>query len=297
MFSSIERRRFLYGIGLAVLPVATGRTWANDGKDGGFRAEVMALVRKRYPGKTVEEGADPMSIKIGGIDISLDNIRKNALGLTGRARRDTILEAIDALVKTDVADRPSVGFASVKTRLRIQIAPADFAAIDGIRIFSRVLSKKTMEAVVIDEDGTYRYVTEDDVKTWGVPPATILQRGIDNLDVASIKVHIDVFSGAGAGDRCVILNLPDGYCAARVLCPKFMFSLHQKLAEKVYFTVPARDFLLAWTDSFSKASLLIRQAGQLYEQMDHPLTREIFVSEHGKIRLASVDEIQAMSHG
>jgi hypothetical protein len=41
----------------------------------------------------------------------------------------------------------------------------------------------------------------------------------------------------------------------------------------------------------------MQQAGQLYEQIDHPLTREIFVSEHGQIRLASADEIQAIDHG
>jgi hypothetical protein len=219
-------------MGLAILPLATGQTRADDAQDGGFRAEVMALVRKRYPDKTVEAGTDPMSINIGGIDIALDNIRKSALGLTGRARQDTILAAVDALVKTGVAEQPSASFSSVKTKLRIQVAPVDFAAIYGVRIFNRAFSKKIMEAVVIDRDGKYRYVIEDDVKQWGVPPATILQRGVDNLDVASIRVHVDVFAGTGADDRCVIINLQDGYCAARLFCPKFMFSLHQKLATR-----------------------------------------------------------------
>jgi hypothetical protein len=257
----------------------------------------MDLVRKHYPGKTVEPGADAMSIKLGSLQISLDNVRKTVGGMTGRARQDAILAIVDAMIKTDVTARPSTGFAAVKTRLRIQIAPVDFAVIKGVRILGRPLSKKTIEVVVIDQDGKYEYVTENDVKTWGVPPATVFQRGIDNLDVASIKVHVDVFSGAAADDRCAIMNLQDGYCAARILCPKFMFSMYAKLAAKIFVSIPARDFLLAWTGGFSKASLLMQQSGQIYEQMDHPLTRDIFVSENGQIRLANADELKAMDHG
>ena len=91
------------------------------------------------------------------------------------------------------------------------------------------------------------------------------------------------------------MNLSDGYCAARFLCPEFIHSLQQKLTPKVYVAIPARDFLVAWTEGFSESSLIMRQAGELYAEMDHPLTREIFVLEKDRFRLATADELDAMS--
>jgi len=295
MFSNVERRRFLCGMALATMPLVGGRALAKNAADNGFRDEVMDLMRKNYPGKAVEPGADPMSIKIGNVQVTLDNLHMHVMGMTGRAREDAILEFVASSLKTDAVKPPSATFATMKSKLRIQVAPAEFAG-GATHILNRAFSKGVIETVVVDQDTRYEYVSDDEIKKWRVPAATIFQRGIDNLDIASIKVHVDVFAGAAADDRCAIVNLHDGYCAARVLCPKFMASLHEKLAEKIYVTVPARDFLLAWTGGFSKASLLIQQAGQIYEQMDHPLTRDIFVSEHGQIRLASADEIQAMNH-
>jgi uncharacterized protein YtpQ (UPF0354 family) len=92
----------------------------------------------------------------------------------------------------------------------------------------------------------------------------------------------------------MIVHLADGFCAARLLCPEFMRGAHRKLSAKIFVAVPARDFLVAWTENFAKKQLLSQQVGKLFSEMDHPLTQEVFVSEKGQLRLADAGELIAM---
>jgi len=192
MYINVGRRRFFYGAALALVTSSIGLAHADDPKNGGFRREVIDLFRERYPDRAVEAGSDAMSIKIGNSQITLDNIYKTVVDLNGQERQEAILSFLEFAVKAGSAE-PAIGaFDQIKSKLRIQIAPAEFAA-DNSGILYRTLSMQVIGTVVVDQDSMYQYVSENDVKEWNVSIEQVFKLGIGNLDDKSTNVQSKCF--------------------------------------------------------------------------------------------------------
>jgi len=261
---------------------------ADELKDGTFRKEVMELTRKSCPGIAIEPGRDLMTVKFKETEIYLGNIYLAIKDLRGAERQKALLDFV--LTFTQLSDdETKPGFDEAKANLRIQIAPTDFVK-QIPDILHRPLSEAVVQAVVHDQGSVYRYVTLDDLKTWEISEDLVFERAIANLDAASSMTAIEVLSSASGKGRYSLFFLDDGYAAARILCPLFKQRLHKALSEKLFIVIPNRDFLVVWTKDFGERTHLVKIAMQQFDEIDHPLTKELFVSQNSQLRLADSRE-------
>lgn len=97
---------------------------------------------------------------------------------------------------------------------------------------------------VLEGEGCFRFVRNEDVEKWCVPVKVVRNHALDNLADATAFMEHD-FAQTRYG-RAVIVNANDGYDASRILLPGLGDAFRAHLGEDFFVAVPCRDLLVAF---------------------------------------------------
>lgn len=275
----------------------TNHVSADELQDGTFRAQVEVEARKLKPDLPIAHPTDPAFLRVGSVELYLDNIYREVHGLQGSERQHAIADILANLFRANDERKKqssTLTFEQAKPRLRLQIAPSDY--VDNIavklkkKLVHRPLSPYIIVAYAIDAPDSLSYVTEDQLEMWKIDVDTLHALARANLDAAAADTLIAPKTSSSGPGNYVTVSSPDGYAAAHALSPAFMARLHAALGSNIVVAVPNRDFLVAWSRDFTNRAEFARLVARDYGQRPHPLSPELFVATEAGLRSATAAE-------
>lgn len=167
--------------------------------------------------------------------------------------------------------------------LRPQLAPIDY--LKKIDAPYKKLDRSVAVSYVIDNTSGYSYITEKDIERWDVDMDDIEEMAVENLDRISKDIPMQV---SLEGDRFIIVQVLDGYDAARILIPSFRRFISYNLGDPFLAAVPTRDMLIMWSTDNSNIShrFVRRKISREYSEQFYPLSDTIFSVTSQKIRIS-----------
>ncbi|MGI4810206.1 MAG: hypothetical protein ACRYF2_19100 [Janthinobacterium lividum] len=286
----MRRRTMLMGGATLVLQPVAGHAETLD--DGSFAQHVVALLAASHPDWTVTADGDPLSIKIGSVSVFLRNIHLHTREMPAKQRDAEIVTLIERGFSPPFDTTAT--FDAVGSSLRIQIEPIDYLA-KVPTIFHQDFMAGLMRVCTVDQ--AYRYATllQPQLDTWQRPREAVEQVAVANLEGQSDQVPVQRERHTGTG-AYVTINVGDGYDAARLLLPRFMKRVRDALGSPTVFAaIPNRDFLVAWTNDFSKRVAFASLVARDIHRQPHPLTDALFVVSESDLRQATAAELA--NHG
>jgi len=211
-----------------------------------FTNYVTRYLNNNYKNLNVVSSTEPLLVETDTGSFGLQNIfnryklEQYSTELLDAELEKHFTETISMLRGSKSAELESWGEA--RSLVRAQIAPVKYKEM--FPIIYTALDEYTLITYVIDAPGGYRYVTHDDVKKWGVQKEELDNEAILNLDGISknIPIHISLET-----DKLMMVQVMDGYDAARILLPAFRKFVESKLGSPFYAAIPNRDFLVMWS--------------------------------------------------
>jgi hypothetical protein len=267
---------------------------ADDLSNGAFKREVLALIKRERPQLKATSARRPDSMVVAGGLMALDNLFRLVRDLSGEERKAAILAFVDSAAVSIEPEYPTL--ASAAGRLRVQIVPADYATqFKGVsKLVSKPLSRHAVVAYAIDEPTRIVYLSQGLLKTWKVDVAEVSALAIANLERISADVPLDTKGGEGEGRYWLHVS-DDGYASARILCPDFVTRLKTVLGERFFVGIPSRDTLVAWTPDWTHRVQLAKNVRDVFSNLPHPRSPEIFAMDANGLRLATAEELK--DHG
>ncbi len=255
-----------------------------------FQALVLEVLQESFPDRGYEAGDGDDVIVCGGEQFGLHNLQTHC----GDARADDpelrlfIREHFARMAKLveQHTGNDSPAWATIQSRLRPQIMPAEYAAqapIVHLPLGPATEDADVLIGIVLDSDAGYSYVRQEDAALWGRTAAELLETAVENLAEASRKLPMAIFEPP---DLAIVIETKDGYDAARLLVPKIRQFAAGKLGEPFFAGIPNRDFLILWSRQASEgfqAFCRQRIAADAAEQ-DHPLSPRILVATSVEVR-------------
>lgn len=138
---------------------------------------------------------------------------------------------------------------------------------DSLPLISTPLSDEIDIGFVIDREDTYDFINEETLEFWGVTLDELFEQALDNLDARSVGIDMEVGETIPDDPRgtYVILEMTDGYAAARLLSLSIRNAIAQELGEEYIAAIPTRDFLIFWHPEFSFHDEFIAQVQKEHE--------------------------------
>lgn len=213
--------------------------------DREFGQYVFEILEKEYKEKTFEKTNDNLVINSGEIQLGLESLLKKYYdsGSTKDKFRTVVKEHFESMFTQLEMQKQleNLKWESAKVMLRPMFAPVEYA--EKIDIYHTKVDSNIMAAYVIDIEKSYRYVSREDIKRWGVSEADIEDNAGKNLNEASKNAPVQ---GSLNEVKFLIINANDGYDAARLLSQDFRDFLGSKLGYPFHAGIPNRDFLIVW---------------------------------------------------
>ena len=282
----MHRRTMLVGAATLTLRPVAGHTDTLD--DGSFAQHVMALLAASHPDWVVTADDDPLSIKIGSVSVFLRNIYLHTRELPAEQRDVEIVTLIERGFSPPFDTTAT--FDAVRSSLRIQIEPIDYLAKVPTIVHQDFMAG-LMRVCAVDQACRYATLLQPQLDSWQRPREAVEQAAIANLEAQSDQVPVQWERHNGAG-AYVTTNVGDGYDAARLLLPRFMKRVRDALGSSAVFAaIPNRDFLVAWTNDFSKRVAFAALVARDIHKQPHPLTDALFVVSESDLRLATAAEL------
>lgn len=242
-----------------------------------FQSKVYEYLKSNYSGYSFEMGATADVIKLGEIEIGLQNIyntySKESLD---RKQLDLLLADHFSRLLPQILNQDSdslVPWVEAKSKVRPQLAPKEY--LDRLALVSDTLDEKVIIACVIDSENGYKYVTAEDLREWNISQKELMDQAISNLDQASKKIPLQVSLDR---EKFIGIQVMDGYDAARILIPGIRRFAAEKLGSPFYAALSNRDFLIMWSGENSEGfkSFAIDKTAKDYIEQPYPLTPNVF---------------------
>jgi hypothetical protein len=100
---------------------------------------------------------------------------------------------------------------------------------------------------VLETEGCFRFIRKEDIVKWRVEKEDVRRHALENLASSTEFVEHDIAETRYG--RAVIVNVNDGYDAARILLPGLREAFYPHLGESFLVAVPCRDLLVAFEHS------------------------------------------------
>jgi uncharacterized protein YtpQ (UPF0354 family) len=279
----------------ALLParIALGQS----GEAGTFRAQVLEILRKQFPGIPAVPGKDDGSIEIDSTTVNLGNIRAAVRSLPAKERLAAITEFLERAIESHklAGSERIPGWNEAKTLLRARLMPAE-ALREIPSVLRQQFAPDVVVTYVLDLGRMVRYVDQSDCAKWGLDKGfdvhIVNEWAITNLEQLSAAVPIEPkrlprFPGAFAA-----IVEDDTYDASRLLLPKFRTRLLSAFGPRIFVGIPCRDLLVACSADFAGLPELVEKVAEDFRQQPYPITDAIFlVTNSGLVRPATANEL------
>lgn len=258
-----------------------------------FRQKVMEILKKKFPDYAFTDGEDFEQIKVEadkdiGLTIGLTNLKAKFL-LSSQTTNDleAIVEEQFASLQSNIEYVKNLdkqeNWETVKSKLLLQIMPTEFAAKTPLLNFP--LGDEVIIGIAIDDEKSYRYVTDKDLESWKVSDDEVYQTALENLSEKSKGIEMMVVP-----NNLIIVNTLDSFDAARILLPELRKFFTENLGTPFYFGIPNRDFLICFSaDADEEMQQNIRnQIKSDVGERPYPLSKHTFIVD-GKNEIKQLD--------
>ena len=203
--------------------------------------------------------------------MSPDNLfRQLQSAASAKDRADLVATYLGAALDNPAFTNPDAGM--TKAAILPVLRPASL--LDGSPQMKDVVSAPfagdMVKLYVFDSKGLLAYVTTRDLQRLGLDANMIDTLALQNFQTRFSKVTID-------GDSIFTMNLGGTYESSMMVARGTWEELDQKLGQ-VIVAIPARD-VLVFTDRANEGAeaALRRLVDKWYGELDHPLTKTIFL--------------------
>lgn len=242
-------------VALAFSPVSfSAGSFACDVTPRQLQKESLAILTKDHPTRTFKAGAEENLIRMGDVELGLDNLYTNICSepLTPQRREAQIrkhFKTIIALVDEQEA-RQVQTWDAAKNQVFPQLASQSYLQkfVDKMQLAYRPFTTGVVLAVVLDAPDGYRYVRVDDREKWKVSEAELFDQALRNLERTARDISLH--EGRGS-DKVLMIQENDGYDAARILVPAIRKHAAELLGEPFLVGLPNRDFIVMWSKANS----------------------------------------------
>lgn len=263
----------------------------------GFRAQVLAIFRQKFPDTPVSPGQYEGSIDIESTTVNLDNIHAAVRPMTAEQRRAAIVEFLDRAMEShkraQTEGTPSWREAKKLFRPRLMSAQHLREAPD---LLHQEFAPGIIIAYVLDLGQTVRFVNQSDCEKWEWDKPFAVHMvdswAIANLEQLSASVPIEPKRLARGPGVFASVDEDDSYDAARLLLPKFRARLLSALGSRIFVGVPCRDLLVACSSDFAALPAFVEQVAEDFRQQPYPISETVFlVTNSGLVRPATAKEL------
>jgi hypothetical protein len=211
-----------------------------------FTDKFAALLRARLPDTAITVGTEPLTLKVGELQVNLDRVfgfcRANVQGCDDEQRR-----FVQAVV--DVNNKAMAPV--TKEALRLTVRPADFgltgapAAAAKAAPLRRAFVAGLVAVPVLDSERSARLMNESDCETLGLSPEQAHELALANVR-ATLKPLADVAKPVKPGAIRTLGG--DFYESSRVLSPNDWAPLAHAQGGVLIVALPAKDAVLYSAD-------------------------------------------------
>ncbi|MBT4119557.1 MAG: DUF1444 family protein [Candidatus Peribacter sp.] len=175
------------------------------------------------------------------------------------------------------------GWRNIRDDVVLQLMPATHK--ENIDVLHRPFISEVDVGVVIDAGTKYQFVNSVMLEEWNIDEDTLYAQASNNLDAISRNIKVEVAQASEEDEtaKYVIVELDDGYAAARLLSDGVRKAITRELGESYIAAIPTRDFLIFWHKDFSLFDAFASQVQNEFDQEeDYPLTPTLlFVDSSG----------------
>jgi len=256
---------------LGCLAAASARAAECPGPDT-FRAEVLKVVRREFPGQAARMEAGG-TIEFGGLHYDPENLRKRvcAAPASGTAEREQLIREHfqrGPRLGAEMRRGGRVDWAAAREQVVVQLVQNELAM--RMKALRRPLVQGVAVVVVLDFPTGYAYLGEELPARWGVSREELFDQATRNLTVRT-KGQLRS-SGDGEG-RVLGVGELDGYDAARILTPGLRKAAASLLGDPFRAAIPNRDFLVMWGRGNAQlATQASTNAQQDFETQPYPIS-------------------------
>jgi hypothetical protein len=260
-----------------------------------FQSRIVSFVSKNFPALEVQIGDDPLMIDCQGKDlpaksVGLHNLYQTFL-LTAKTNADLELlakEHFDKLLGLGKMFEEDLGnFEKIKERVFAQLMPTEYTRqFDALAL---PFSDEVLIGFVVDGEGAYRYITDDDLAGWEINITDVKRAAFENLVGISNNIEMTLVPEPNS---MIALNTLDGFDAVRIILPDFQRFCKEKLGPSFYFGIPNRDFLICWAKDAEPEfqSKIISQIRNDFAEMPYSLSEYHFeLLPDGEISKVKID--------
>lgn len=171
----------------------------------------------------------------------------------------------------------TAAYQDVRDLVRPQFMPVGNK--EKIDVLAKSFSDDIDIGIVVDAPEKYTFVKPDDLKTWGVTEQQLYDQALKNLETISKDTKVQLYqSGTEEKGKYILLELPDGYTAARLLSPTIRKTVASELGDTYLAAIPTRDFMIFWREDFPFAAEFLKQVNDEYTaETKYPLSPNLFV--------------------
>ncbi|MER2563801.1 MAG: hypothetical protein ABTQ32_23930 [Myxococcaceae bacterium] len=253
------------------------------------RREFEAELRRRQfeftraPDGRYEVRSAALSVSDFTLTVSIEN-------LTREVERDHDLGAIARFVDRFEQLPEAETWDAARPRLRLSLEPNDYDASTMSGALYRPTSETTMQVLTrITKTGDVHWVTNEELKSWGVTREQAETIAKDNLDALLVGTEPEV-QQIGMRKIGMLPIVESASKASVILAPNFRRFIEPNFGWPVLAVTPCRDFVYVFgKDDFD----LVGKSGKVvleeFNRSDHPITTEVW-----KISDAGVESIGAL---
>lgn len=251
-----------------------------------FQQHVFEYLNKTYPQFAFKKPDGRQDIimmgdKSFGLFILYEDFKKSGGDLT-QFNKSLKKHFDDIMPKSSNKDVDTSSWAKVKDMIRPQLAPVVY--LDKADLAHHQLDAHMVATYVIDTKEAYHYVTNDKLKQWNVDMEQLATTAQANLVAASVNLPMRINNEA---EKFIIVDVKDGYDAARILAQDFRAFVAGQLGEPFFVAMPNRDYLIMWSGKNSKdfAIKVSENIALEYKQTAYPLSPNTFEATATKLSL------------
>jgi len=243
-----------------------------------FADEIARLTRSLLGARVRRVPEFSLEIQTAGarapLTMYLGNIYREAQRLEGDARASRLRTAVLAMAPSP---QPQ-SWVEAAPRLMPAVRSAGWAAAGGMpEVLRRRLLPFVSLQCAIDSEFAMTFVTETDLRTWGVSEDEALRQARENLARAPLQV--------GRIEGAAYLLGPDGYISSWLAVPEVLARIAADVGDRVVAVAADRDGLvLIDTDRPATVVDLLREALEQYQEATRQLSPVPYVVDGGGLR-------------
>lgn len=194
-----------------------------------------------------------------------------------------ILIITGVAITTASSNQSSSAWREVRGSIMPQFMPA--AQKNAIDVLWKPFADDVDIGYVVSAGSKYEFIDATQLEEWGVTEVTLHDQAMRNLETRSRNINVEVAEASEVDPttKYVIVELDDGFAAARLLSPGVRKAISRELGEEYIAAIPTRDFLIFWHKDFPLFDAFAKQVETEYQaDTEYPLSpRPFHVSRNG----------------